>query len=69
MSQSAELIIINANIHTLDDHQPRAEAIAIREGRVFAVGCTDEIERLADANTRRIDAGGRLVLPGLQATQ
>lgn len=68
MSQSAELIITHADIHTLDDQQPRAQAIAIREGRILAVGCTDEIERMADARTRRINAGGRLVMPGLQDT-
>lgn len=68
MPQIPELIITHANIHTMDDHFPRAEAIAIGEGRILAVGSNADIERLAGAATRRIDAGGRLMLPGLQDT-
>lgn len=68
MSQLAELIITHADIHTMDDHQPRAEAIAVRDGRIIAVGSNADIERLADDSTRRINAGGQLMLPGLQDT-
>lgn len=44
---------------------PQAEAVAIRDGRVLAVGTTDEIEAMAGANTRVIDLGGRFAMPGL----
>ncbi|OLU28681.1 hypothetical protein BVH03_11930 [Pseudomonas sp. PA15(2017)] len=68
MSRTAELIITQANIHTMDAHCPRAEAIAIRDGRILAVGSNRDIEALANSGTRRIDAQGRLLLPGLQDT-
>ncbi|MFK4231386.1 amidohydrolase [Pseudomonas guariconensis] len=66
--QTAELIITHADIRTQDPHLPRAEAIAVRDGRILAVGDNAAIERLADAATRRIHAQGKLMLPGLQDT-
>lgn len=60
----ADLVIVNANVHTMNQQQPRAEAVAVYGNRIVAVGSTAEIRRLAGARTRVIDAGGRLVLPG-----
>ncbi|MEZ5753019.1 MAG: amidohydrolase [Paracoccaceae bacterium] len=60
----ATLIITNARVLTMDDAHPRAEAVALRRDRVLAVGTTAEIEALAGAGCRRIDAGGATVLPG-----
>ncbi|MFS2124028.1 amidohydrolase [Pseudomonas sp. Pseusp97] len=68
MTTTAELIITHADIRTMDERHPRAEAIAIRGGRIVAVGSNAEIQALAGPDTRRIDAGGRLMLPGLQDT-
>jgi len=68
MPTTAELIITHADIRTMDDRLPRAEAIALRDGRILAVGSNADIERLANAGTRRIDAQGKLMLPGLQDT-
>jgi hypothetical protein len=62
----ADTILINAHIHTMDAARPRAEALAIRDGRILALGSTAEIRGLATQRTRLIDAGGRLVLPGFQ---
>src|SRR5712691_9232511 len=61
---SADLIIINARIHTMDQGRPLAEAVAISGNRIIAVGTTKEIRRLVGANTRVIDAKSQLVLPG-----
>src|SRR5437016_12655549 len=61
---SADLIIANGNIHTMDRSQPNAQAIAIHGNRIIAVGSNDDIKKLARANTKVIDAKGRLVLPG-----
>ncbi len=61
---AADLIIINATIHTMDQGQPLAEAVAISGNRIIAVGTTKEIRRLVGANTRIVDAKGQLVLPG-----
>lgn len=63
-TQSADLIIINANIRTMDKANPRAEAVAVEDGRIVAVGTTKTIQQFAGTNTRVIDAGGKLVLPG-----
>src|SRR5262245_55105899 len=63
-SFGADLIIINANVHTMDRTHPKAEAIAINGNRIIAVDSNDEIRKLAAANTRVIDAHGQLVLPG-----
>jgi predicted amidohydrolase YtcJ len=61
---AAALIIINAKVHTMDQAQPAAEAIAVLGNRIIAVGSTKEIEKLRGPNTRLIDAKGNLVLPG-----
>lgn len=60
----ADLIVTNAKVLTMDAGCPRAEAVAIRGGRVQAVGTAGGIAALAGPDTRVIDAGGRTVLPG-----
>jgi predicted amidohydrolase YtcJ len=65
---TADTIIINANILTMEPLAPRAEALAICNGRITAVGSTADIKALASQRTSVIDAGGRLVLPGFQDT-
>lgn len=59
-----DLILINASIRTMDIARPTAEALAMSGGRVIAIGSTAAILGLAGPGTRRIDAGGRLCLPG-----
>ncbi|HEX8130036.1 MAG TPA: amidohydrolase [Pyrinomonadaceae bacterium] len=61
---SADLIIVNANVRTMDKARPQAEAVALYGTRIVALGTTGEIRKLADAHTRVIDAQGALVLPG-----
>lgn len=63
---TADLILLNADIRTMDPALPRATALAVRDGRVLALGDGDAVTALAGPDTRRIDAGGRLVLPGFQ---
>ncbi|MGE0552752.1 MAG: amidohydrolase [Gemmatimonadales bacterium] len=60
----ADLIVENARIWTADSTSPWAEALAARGERLLAVGSTAEARRHRTANTRVIDAGGRLVTPG-----
>lgn len=59
-----ELILFNGNIHTMDPSNPRAQAVAILEGKFFAVGSNEEIANLSSASVTRIDLGGRTVTPG-----
>jgi len=63
--RNAELILTNAKIATLDTDNRIASALAIADGRFLAVGSDTEIENLATSSTRRIDASGKLVVPGL----
>jgi predicted amidohydrolase YtcJ len=58
-------ILHNAHIYTMDRPGPIAEAIAIKNGRVFAVDYDDEILNLADADSIVEDMNGRTILPGL----
>lgn len=60
-----QIVVIHAHIFTADPARPRAEALAIENGRFSAVGSDAEISALAGPVTRVIDAGGRLVTPGL----
>jgi predicted amidohydrolase YtcJ len=59
-----ELIIVNAVIHTMDKNNPTAEAVAVYGNRIMAVGNSKDIRKLADSNTRVVDAKKQLVLPG-----
>ena len=63
--EPADTLIVNGRIATLDPKQPNAEAIAIRGERIVAVGNPGELERYRGPNTRVIDAGRRIVIPGL----
>ncbi|HYP01835.1 MAG TPA: amidohydrolase family protein, partial [Pyrinomonadaceae bacterium] len=60
----ADLVIINARIHTLDRARPEASALAVYGNRIVALGTTEEIRKLAGGRTRIVDAQGALVLPG-----
>lgn len=61
---SAELIVTNAHVRTIDANQPQAEAFAVIGERIVAVGSREEIDQWRGSSTRVIDAEGRLVLPG-----
>ena len=60
-----ELILHNGKIYTQDAINLHATALAVRDGKVLAVGDDALIRSLASSNTRQIDLGGRRVLPGL----
>jgi len=63
--QVADLVIKNAKIVTIDQENPRAEAMAIQGEKIVAVSSNAEIEAyIEDGVTRIIDAEGRLVVPG-----
>jgi predicted amidohydrolase YtcJ len=61
---AADLMITNAKIWTVDRAQPRAEAVAIFRDRIIAVGGNSAIEAWRGPETRVVDAGGHLLLPG-----
>jgi len=61
---SADLIVTNAKVYTVDAKHPVAEAVAVIGERIVAVGSAAEIDTWRGADTTVIDAGGKLVLPG-----
>lgn len=62
--QSADLIIINAKVHTMDKKDEKAEAIAIKGNKIIEVGSYKKIRKLTGKKTRQVDARGRVVIPG-----
>lgn len=61
---AADTIITNANVWTVDRNHPKAEALAILNQRIVAVGTSVEMDGWRGPQTRIIDAGGKLLLPG-----
>ncbi len=61
---SADLILTNARIRTIDNSHPRVEAMAIIGDRIVAVGSSEEIDQWRGSATKVIDAEEKLVLPG-----
>ncbi|MFC0203434.1 amidohydrolase [Novosphingobium soli] len=60
-----DLILFHGHIFTAESTDRFVEALAIRGDRIVAAGSDAAVQRLADARTRRIDLGGRTVVPGL----
>src|SRR5262245_22615524 len=61
---NADLVVINANVYTVDTRIPKAEAFAVKNSRFIAVGTNGEIKSLAGKDTRTIDAKRMTVVPG-----
>ena len=64
-AQPAEIILSNGKVVTVDDRFSIASAVAIRGERIVAVGSDRDVAAFAGPATRRIDLGGRTVIPGL----
>ncbi len=64
-AQEPELIVYNGKIAVVDEAMTMVQAIAIGEDRVIQVGTNAQILALAGPQTRRLDVGGRTVLPGI----
>ncbi|HUF24738.1 MAG TPA: amidohydrolase [Vicinamibacterales bacterium] len=63
-AQSADLLLLNGRVYTLDPARPWAEAVAIEGDRIAAVGTTADISARRGPSTRVIDLQGRFALPG-----
>jgi predicted amidohydrolase YtcJ len=61
---TADTVIVNARIYTVNAKQPWAEALAIRGDKILAVGSAKDIAAYRGASTKVVDAQGKLVLPG-----
>ncbi len=62
---SPDLILLNGQVSTLDAESTVAQAVAVKDGRILAVGGNAEIEGLAGPNTQRVALNGRTVIPGI----
>ncbi|MDR9417587.1 amidohydrolase [Gracilimonas sp.] len=60
----ADLILINGTVWTVDDQQPEAEAVAIVDNEIAAVGSTEEISQWEGSGTQVVDLEGTFVVPG-----
>lgn len=64
-NQPADLVLKNANIYTVDEHKPNAQAVAVRRDKIVFVGSDVEVQGYVGQNTRVLDLKGATVLPGL----
>jgi len=62
----ADLVFVGGAVVMMDAARRRATAVAVRAGRIVAVGADREVEELAGPRTRRIALAGRTLLPGFQ---
>ncbi len=60
----ADIIYINAEVVTVNDAQPTAEAVAVKNGRILAVGSTSDLSKYQSDTTEIIDLNGSVMVPG-----
>lgn len=60
----AETIFHNGPVITIDDADPTAEAVAVRDGKIIAVGTSGEVMKMKGGSTKMIDLKGQALLPG-----
>ena len=64
VQESADLVVQNAQIYTVDDENLEAEAMAVRDGRILFVGSNEEVKKYIGSATEVVDAGGKFIMPG-----
>jgi predicted amidohydrolase YtcJ len=64
-SETAETVFVNGNIYTMNERQPRAEAIAVKGDRIVFVGSNADAKKYQSPETKTIDLAGKTVVPGL----
>jgi predicted amidohydrolase YtcJ len=63
-SSPADLILVGGAIYTVEADQPRAEAVAVRDGRIVAVGDDGDVARYRGRATAVVDLDGAMLVPG-----
>ncbi len=64
-AQVADTVLFNGKVLTVDQQFSTRSAVAVREGRIMAVGSDADVRKFAGPATRTIDLQGRTVIPGL----
>src|SRR5437588_5476030 len=63
--ESADVVFVNGNVYTVNEKQPRAEAIAVKGDRIVFVGSNANAKQFQGRGTRVIDLHGETVVPGM----
>lgn len=61
-----DLVLTGAEVRTVDAEDSLAEALAVKDGRIVAVGSAADVGALSGPNTRTVDLSGKTVIPGIQ---
>src|SRR5436305_2309718 len=64
-AEPADIVFVNGNVYTVNEKQPRAEAIAVKGDRIVFVGSNANAKRFQGGGTRVIDLRGETVVPGM----
>ncbi len=62
--QESDLVIFNANIITVDEKNSKAEAVAVKDGKIIFIGTNEDAKAYFSENAKIIDAKGKTVIPG-----
>ncbi len=65
VGEMADTVYTNGKIYTVNEDQPWAEAVAIKDGKLLKVGSSAEIKRRIGDSTETVDLEGRFVMPGI----
>ncbi|WP_447752200.1 amidohydrolase [Pseudomonas nicosulfuronedens] len=63
-AQDADLILYNAKVFTAEPGQPLQQAVAVAGGKVLQVGSNEDIRKLAGKDSKQVDLGGKVLMPG-----
>ena len=66
-TEAADTVFINGGIYTVDARRSWAEAAAVRDGRIVAVGSNKQVLALKGENTRVVDLTGRMARPTVES--
>ena len=67
-AQTADTVYTNGKIYTVNEKQPWAEAVAIKDGKFLKVGSNADIQAVTGKDTKVIDLGGKFGMPGIHDT-
>jgi hypothetical protein len=62
--QASDLILFNGKVFAMDRRNTRAEAVAVKDGKIVGIDASKEMGQFVGPHTERIDLGGKPVFPG-----
>lgn len=62
---TADTVLLNGFVYTMEQDLPNTEAVAIRDGKITALGTSKEIRKSCGEKTQILDLNGRMIMPGL----